>query len=169
MIYQTTIDNFNNLKLVIGQLSAKEYTTPLKVLNGSTIGMHIRHILEFYQCLMEGKQSGEVNYDDRRRDKMIESDPGFALGVLGDIADGIDHSRMEIPMKLLYNYDTSCHSKGEIVPTSLRRELIYNLEHLIHHLAIIKIGIQAMKPDLLLDKNFGVAVSTVRNNNLCAQ
>src|SRR5215831_8712578 len=35
-------------------------------------GSHLRHILEFYQCFLEGLDSSHIDYDSRRRDEAIE-------------------------------------------------------------------------------------------------
>ena len=48
------------------------------------------------------------------------------------------------------------------IKSSLERELAYNIEHAIHHMAIIKIAIQTVFPNVKLAENFGVAYSTVR-------
>jgi hypothetical protein len=48
------------------------------------------------------------------------------------------------------------------ISTNYFRELTYNIEHAIHHMAIMKIGVREIAPYIPLDENFGVAVSTVR-------
>ena len=48
------------------------------------------------------------------------------------------------------------------IKSSLERELAYNIEHAIHHMAIIKIAVQTVFPKVKLADNFGVAFSTVR-------
>src|SRR5436305_80894 len=35
-------------------------------------GSHLRHVLEFYQCFLEGLESSHIDYDARRRDEAIE-------------------------------------------------------------------------------------------------
>src|ERR1051325_3210553 len=35
-------------------------------------GAHLRHILEFYQCFLEGMAPSHIDYDPRRRDEAIE-------------------------------------------------------------------------------------------------
>ena len=50
-----------------------------------------------------------------------------------------------------------------MVESTLERELVYNIEHAVHHMAMIKIGLRQIAPEILIDKNFGVAQSTVNN------
>jgi hypothetical protein len=49
-----------------------------------------------------------------------------------------------------------------MLQTSYARELVYLTEHSIHHFALIKIGLQQLNPDLILDENFGYAASTIK-------
>src|SRR5438309_1690210 len=35
-------------------------------------GSHLRHVLEFYQCFLEGLELLHIDYDSRRRDEAIE-------------------------------------------------------------------------------------------------
>lgn len=39
---------------------------------------------------------------------------------------------------------------------------MYNIEHTIHHLALIKVGLKLVYPDLDLPNHFGVAPSTIK-------
>ena len=48
------------------------------------------------------------------------------------------------------------------INSSVERELAYNIEHAIHHMAIIKIAVNTVFPRVQLPQNFGVAYSTVR-------
>ena len=50
------------------------------------------------------------------------------------------------------------------VPTTYFREVVYNTEHAIHHLALIKVALIEMKVDLVSD-NFGMAYSTIKHKN----
>jgi hypothetical protein len=40
--------------------------------------------------------------------------------------------------------------------------LVYNIEHAVHHMAIMKIGIREVADYINLPDNFGIAVSTLR-------
>jgi hypothetical protein len=48
------------------------------------------------------------------------------------------------------------------------REVMYNLEHTIHHHALIKVGIEHFT-SLQLPESFGVAPSTMQYRETCAQ
>jgi hypothetical protein len=43
------------------------------------------------------------------------------------------------------------------------RELLYNLEHAIHHMALIQVAVRQAFPALTLPAHFGVAYSTVQH------
>jgi hypothetical protein len=49
------------------------------------------------------------------------------------------------------------------VPTNFLRELVYNIEHAVHHMALIRIGVREVAPHITLPPDFGVAASTIRH------
>ena len=54
-------------------------------------------------------------------------------------------------------------NEGEIrMNTNLQRELAYNLEHIVHHMALMRVGLKELLPSIIIPKNFGVADSTQR-------
>ena len=52
--------------------------------------------------------------------------------------------------------------------TNYHREIAYNLEHTIHHMALIKVGICELS-DIRVPEGFGVATSTMKYRKECAQ
>jgi len=148
------------LKQVINQLDIQTYSISLELLSGSTIGQHTRHILEFYQCFIEGLSSGEVDYDLRKRNMLIETSPNYAC----EIIDIINKSMVECnDQKILLKYSND--DEFQFISSNVERELVYNIEHAIHHMAIIKIAIKNNFPAIKLPENFGVAPSTVKYHN----
>lgn len=150
------------LDAVIRQLKPADYLRQSSLLNSSTIGQHVRHTLEFFICLMDGMPNGVVNYDDRKRDKMIEEDIDFACKVIRGIHDFVEtqHSNPELTLKANFG------SPGEVevsIPSNYLRELTYNIEHAIHHMALIRVAIAEFCDYVKLPEEFGVASSTIRN------
>ncbi|MFM8911658.1 MAG: DinB family protein [Flammeovirgaceae bacterium] len=146
---------------LVGQLSDREFTQPSATLNQSTIGQHLRHTLEFFICLEHGCEKGVVNYDQRQHDKLIESDRFIALNTIARIQDFIATKNADVPLQLEVGYNTHNHDCVR-VSTNYWRELTYNIEHAVHHMAIMKIGVNEIAQHVRLPKDFGVAVSTLR-------
>lgn len=152
----------NQLSDILVQLREKDFSRPSGVLSGSTIGQHVRHTLEFFICLEQGMRAGVVNYDKRAHDTLIESDKFVALNVIGRIGDFISSQQSDRPLTLEVGYDRDIED-CIILSTTYLRELSYNIEHAIHHMAIMKIAISDVAPYVTLPSNFGVAASTVRH------
>lgn len=149
------------LKAVLLQLSPYQYAKPLSILSQSSIGMHARHIIEFYICLLAQVDKGVICYDKRERDIQLESKIDFTLQtvtkVLAELRnlDANKNLQLSINTALVGTEKKSC-------TTSLERELIYTTDHSIHHLALVKIGIQCNYPNVILSPDFGIAPSTIR-------
>ena len=61
------------------------------------------------------------------------------------------------------------HSNETIViHTNYYREIAYNLEHTVHHMALIRVGINEVAA-IELPAGYGVASSTIKSRNTCAQ
>ena len=148
---------FNDLTSLCENLTPEQYKYPCVQLNAVSIGEHLRHSIEFYVCLKKGTSVALVNYDNRLRDEKLQTDPEYAMLVMKDLAaffKTVDQN---------HSLDLQTHeSELEKVPTSLARELLYCLDHAIHHQALIKIGLAEMQLDHLVNQKFGVAYSTLR-------
>ncbi len=152
---------------VTGQLDETAYSLPVPMLHGNTIGKHVRHIIEFYECLVNGSSTGKLNYDLRTRDLVLETSPRHAMLVLQAITQKLTHCKDQ-PMQLEACFDPEA---GIVVTqTSFNRELAYNIEHAIHHMAIIRIAIENQFSEVIIPGNFGVAYSTIRyQQQTCAR
>jgi uncharacterized damage-inducible protein DinB len=159
MLYQILLNNFRHLNLILEQLSADDYSTNLKLLNGSSIGAHVRHILEFYICLSEGFQTGTVNYDDQKRCSILESNPDHTKTVINELEDTFSENTLK--NKPIVNI-IEFNDQKIISQSSLNRELVYLIEHTIHHYAIINIALQTHFTHVEVPQNFGIAYSTAK-------
>lgn len=168
-LIEATLSKLSNIQYYLKNLEGTTYRRPLEILSYSTIGEHTRHIIEFYQCLLRQCVQGTVNYDLREREKLIQEDSMVANGAISEIMESLPSSNISQQLLLEICYDEE-EGVTSMVKTSMERELVYNLEHVIHHLAIIKIGLSVVAPELKLPEGFGVAPSTIRiKRNACAQ
>lgn len=164
-LYNAIKTSFQQLSEVIDHLTVEQYQTPSENLSGSSVGQHTRHIIELFQCLLAGYASGTVCYDDRKRDVRIETDPLFAKQLLGDIASSVEQENIEL--QLAGVYDETATEQLHLT-TNYNRELLYNFEHTVHHMALIRVGLKELKTEPV-GEHFGIATSTIRHREQCAQ
>lgn len=169
MIHAITQQKMYELRELLGQLSEDQFSQPLEVLSGSTLGMHLRHILEFYQCLFQALEDRKLNYDLRKRDKEMETSKARCQGCITQLMEDLETCTEDIPLQLSADYSGQLYGGEVRTATTYFRELLYNIEHCVHHLAIIRIGMKTLDPSLKINENMGVAASTHRNRNRCAQ
>ncbi len=153
--------NLQEIKNLISVLAPKEYVFESGLLTRTTIGQHIRHILEFYVCLIKGSKHGLVNYDQRERNLSLETDQEYATHLIDAICIDLVELNYKASMQLVGNFSTS-DIENAVLETSFKRELAYCLEHSIHHQALIKIALIEQNLDHLINERFGVAPPTIR-------
>lgn len=147
-------------------INDEDYSRPLEVFSGSTLGQHTRHFVEFFQCLLEQSALGVVNYDKRKRNQLIQENQKVAFAAMDAISTELCDRSEDEALKLETNYGLSSLS----VSTTFERELVFNIEHTVHHLALLRIGLIHLNPNLQLDPGFGVASSTQRHKEeICAR
>lgn len=162
MLLKSINHSLNELTDLLTQLSDQSYSEPCEALSNSSIGEHIRHILEMFQCLENGYDSGILNYDNRVRNKRIQTEIEFAKQSILDVKSGLKKENKTLYLEQIID--------GLVfrIMSNYYRELLYNLEHCIHHQALIKVAVLPYE-HILLDKNFGVARSTIAYRNQCVQ
>lgn len=150
---------------MLDDLTDLQFSTKLAVLSGASLGEHVRHVIEFFQELSQGYQTGCINYNARPRDKAIETQRHHAVVRLHEVA-----ASLKTENKLLHLTYTDTFSGFECqILTNYERELVYNLEHAVHHMALMKIGVLTIA-DIRLPDHFGVAKSTIQYRQApCAQ
>jgi len=150
------------LSTLVDQISEQDFVKPADTLSHSTIGQHLRHTLEFFFCFEHGFQKGLINYDKRAHDKLIESDKFLALAAIQRIQDFVQQQNEEKTLQLEVGYDLAKEEFVTVV-TNYTRELVYNIEHAVHHMAIMKIGVREVSPYITLPADFGIADYTLRH------
>lgn len=164
MLRGRAIRALEQLKSLIAGMNDEEYAKPLEVLSNASIGQHARHIIEFFECLEQSKGTRCLNYDDRNRRLLLETSTAEAMTTLAQLMDtlGDEDEGSPIVLTQLYHDMESC---AIALPTTYARELVFNIEHAIHHQALIRIGVAALRLPAALPDNFGIADSTVHFRN----
>ncbi|MBP6286709.1 MAG: DinB family protein [Ferruginibacter sp.] len=162
-IFNKAKEALNEIVAVLDQLPGQEqYSAPCASLSNATIGQHTRHVIELYQCLLAGYAGGVVNYDDRKRNRLYENDKNEAIAAIREIQDKLEQA--DKPLQVV------CEAAGDntVIASNYNREVLYNLEHCIHHQALIRVALISTGSVLVPDQ-FGVAPSTIQYRRQCAQ
>jgi hypothetical protein len=150
------------LQELADQLRDSEFTRELPVLLNNSIGKHYRHIIEFFLLMLAGTESGVVDYDSRLHDTVLERDRLECIRKLNGIIRDLPVRLSDKAMGLKVSYPPETDGSLEI-PSSTAREYVFNLEHAIHHMAIIRIALQHEFTDFGLSEAFGYAYSTLKH------
>jgi uncharacterized damage-inducible protein DinB len=156
---------FGQLDDLLQQLSDDDYSRKSEVLLQASIGQHVRHVIELFTELYAGYSSGIINYDKRKRDQQVETNRQLALQLLQDILLQINKANKNLLLQCCFS---SSDESSTCLQTNYYRELAYNIEHSIHHMALIRIGVNELHT-LPMDDTFGVAAATVKYRNTCVQ
>ena len=162
MLIPSIENTLTELSDLLSQLTKDDFSCPCHGLSNATIGEHTRHIIELFQCLENQYERGVVNYDSRKRDYAIQTCTETAKSAIETIK-----SNLEKPNKSLILHQIIDGETIEI-ESNYNRELLYNLEHCIHHQALIKVAV-LQNDSIKIDSNFGVARSTIEYRKQCAQ
>jgi len=148
---------------LIENIDDETYITSPPSLAPHRVGGHLRHILEFYECFLDGIETSHIDYDARKRDEAIETSRETALARTRSVI-----RRLETAVQL--RGDWIVWVKVEDAPasrlddafmtSSIGREIQALASHTVHHFALIAMTLQAL--GYRLDRNFGMAPSTLR-------
>lgn len=149
---------------LLKNLPEEVYCRRLEEAFGASIGGHYRHCLDHFICLLEGMNSGVLDYDKRRRDGQMERRREEALAATEEIREtltildvSILERRIIVQCKIHYGADRS-----QRVKSTAARELMYVVAHAVHHFALIAVMAKVM--NFPIPRNFGVAPSTLQHH-----
>src|SRR5262245_60681866 len=78
-LIEQNIESIDRALRLLEQLDDDAYRSCPASLAPHRVGGHIRHILEFYECFLEGLVFSHVDYDARRRDESVETSRTVAM------------------------------------------------------------------------------------------
>jgi len=155
MIFSQLSEQLKSLSNLISSLSDEQFTHRIEHLGNASIGGHTRHIVELLQCALNGYNTGTIDYVNRERNLELQNNRIFAVETITSI---IDYAKLSD--KILNMVIDESYSDITVI-TTYYREVVYNTEHTIHHLALIKVALIEMNLDLV-DNHFGMAYSTIK-------
>ena len=129
----------------------------------ASLGAHFRHVLDHFLCLAEGFRTGQVNYDQRRRNPQLENSVACARlvteGLIEEFGD-LCHDVLQRECAVTYSVGYG-ETEAEGVRSNLAREVMFCVGHAIHHYAILRLLCAGV--GVKLPYEFGIAPSTLKH------
>lgn len=156
------VASLNQSIALLENLSDEVYRETNGLPVNSSVGVHLRHCIDFYECFLRGAKTERVNYNERTRDNLIETDRRFAITKLSIIISELESLSTANDASLMVciengdadNPSSWCHS-------TVLRELQFLLSHTTHHYALMALMVKLQ--GLTVDESFGVTPSTLKH------
>ena len=143
---------------LLAVLGDERYAARQPLCFNASIGGHLRHILEHYQGFLRGVTEGEIDYEKRARDPLVENSSSYARALL----EAAGQELSDLAPRLANHGLHFCAetAPGIATATTVLRELEFLLSHTVHHYALVAVmaRLQGCEPE----PDFGIAPSTLR-------
>jgi hypothetical protein len=149
---------------LLERLDERVYATTPPGFAPHRAGAHLRHILEFYQCFLEGQDSSHIDYDSRRRDEAIERSRDAAAAAVRSVIRALQTEKELRKERIVWVRMEDAESSGvreAFMESSISRELQVLSSHTVHHFALIAMTLRVH--GVGMDPDFGMAPSTLRH------
>ncbi|PJZ69278.1 hypothetical protein CH373_14360 [Leptospira perolatii] len=149
---------------IVRGISPQDYSAGLSILSGSSVGKHVRHSIEIAEALINGRHTGVISYDRRKRNPVYEVSNASASERLYELASYLEIATWAGEAKVCY-FSGPDSQNEEITDTHWERELLYVQDHTIHHNAMIRVALESELKMKAVPKSFGIAFSTLNYEN----
>ncbi len=124
----------------------------------SNAGKHVRHVLDHILTFIPSIETGVLDYNRRNRDSDVETNWQAAQTQLEDILKTLNTLEInDTKLDVISEIDT-CSTKNDRFTSNVPREVLYLINHTMHHAAYIKLLAKNCGVDL--PDNIGVAPAT---------
>ncbi|XCF05750.1 hypothetical protein ABI125_13625 [Tamlana crocina] len=157
IIIQSTLKTLQKSQVLLNSISNVQLCDASVPPYHSSIGTHIRHILDFYDCIFKCNLEDKIDLTARSRNRDVETDCGCAQHYLDSIIEKLNSVTINIAKTVLVIDDLGM-GKTEI-PYTLGALLAQANSHTIHHYAIINYILDGLGIEIA-DSNFGYNPTT---------
>ena len=156
------IQNLNRGVKLLNSINDQEYADNSTAPYYSSIGIHMRHILDVFDCILRGVDQKKIDLSSRQRNELAEIKVAIGLNYFDQIISKLSYLEKE-------NLDIIVEVKDDLgqgmitANYTLAAALIQAHSHAIHHFASIGYIISHMGINLP-DGDFGYNPTTPRGN-----
>ncbi|WP_106794018.1 hypothetical protein [Aquimarina sp. Aq78] len=163
-IVQPTIINLKQAEEIFAELPPAIYSSTSAAPYYSSIGGHLRHILDIFKCIVNGIDSRIIDLTKRKRGTIVEQNPVEGQRYLRKIISDLECiSGLDPSIAIIIKDDLGM---GMVeIPTTLGGGLNQAHSHAIHHFACIGY-ILHIHGTILPNKVFGYNPTTPENQSI---
>ncbi len=160
------VHNLNRGVKLLNSIDDNKYNDMTIAPYYSSIGGHIRHILDVFDCIFEGLEIGEVDLAARKRNVLAEQKVTVGLDYFNQVIEKLNSlTNVDLNQIVPVRDDLGL---GEIIQNyTLGSALIQAHSHAIHHFASLGYLINQLGIDLP-DNDFGYNPTTPRTEEMNA-
>ncbi len=128
--------NLNNAIALLKEIDVDNYKNSSVGPYYSSIGSHIRHTLDFFDCIVKGLDSNDIDLTARKRDETLANDKEFAIEYIYKLQETL-LTYIDVSTDYLIHV-TDNMGQGKItVNYTLESILSHANSHAVHHYATI--------------------------------
>ena len=157
IIIQSALKTLEKSEYLLNSLSNNQLCNASIPPYYSSIGTHIRHILDFYDCIYNVSTENKIDLTARSRNKTVESNCDCAKDYLEKILNTLKSVERDVNQKVIVIDDLGL-GKIEMLYT-FGALLAQANSHTIHHYAIISYILEGLKINFN-DSDFGYNPTT---------
>ena len=159
---QAIIFNLQRGVKLLNSIDDSQYSDSSVAPYYSSIGIHMRHILDVFDCIFDGLETKQVDLSARKRNELAENKVAFGLQYYEEIYEKLESLKSaDLDVKVEVKDDLGL---GMVTANyTLASALIQAHSHAIHHYASIGYIISQLGINLP-DSDFGYNPTTPRNN-----
>ena len=133
VLIESVIETLQQGETLLTEISDQSYTQKVSIAFNASMGGHYRHCLDHFRSLLDSAMDGDLNYDHRERDTLIEKDRFAALNATRELREGFE--RLD-PIFLLRPLAVTCKTSyatngSQVSPSTIGREIMYSVAHAV--------------------------------------
>ena len=90
VLIESVIETLQQGETLLTETSDETYTRKVPIAFNASIGGHYRHCLDHFRSLLDSAMDGDLNYDHRERDTLVEKDRYAALNATRELREGFE-------------------------------------------------------------------------------
>ncbi|CED72412.1 hypothetical protein ACU5DF_20490 [Aliivibrio wodanis] len=154
------IDELQQGLQLLNNISDRDYTHLASPYVDSSIGEHFRHILDLFYAIRTAQDEEAINYNNRRRGHLIETNKELAIKELNSIIQWLNLLPQQYLTRSISLITEVCPyvTQSHAMKSSIEREITFASLHASHHYALMKVITRLLNINTI--STFGYAPTT---------